>query len=144
VKTRCKSNTTGKSSKKGSIFTCDIIKIGSIAINPNEKFRKFAHVEEMGMISRGIENCLSICPLLIIEEVASEREFAQNIQGRIAERTKRGYRGRSEPITLVNTKLIAAMIRSGVITAQERPRIEPTYLARKSLRTIILKVPQWW
>jgi len=75
-----------------------------------------------------------------MEGTDSDKAVEKNIQGKIADSEKRGKFFIFTLITLVKTKVIANIMSRGVITAQDMPKIEPTYLAFKSRKTIFISI----
>jgi len=119
------------------------MKIGIITIKPNKKFMKFAKTVDMGKNSLEKVNCDRSWALLTIDGVASDKEVEKNTQGKMAHKTNRGKFSNSIFITYVKIKLIAAIMSKGVMTAQETPRIEPTYLAFSSFTTKFFNTSFW-
>ena len=107
---------------------------------PIRKFRKLAKIELKGRISRGKLNWRKILCWPKIENVASDKALEKNIQGKIPARAKRGKFFISILKTAVKTKVIADIIKSGLMIAQEIPRIEPAYFALSCFAAISHKV----
>lgn len=109
-------------------------------IQPIRKLKKFANIELKGIISRGKLNWRKILCCPNIEKVASDKALEKNIQGKIPAKAKRGKFFICILKTAVKTKLIADIIKSGLMTAQKIPRIEPIYFALSCLTAISHKV----
>jgi len=107
---------------------------------PTRKFKKLDKIELKGIISRGKLNWCKIFCWFKIENIASDRALEKNIQGKIPERTKSEKFFISVLKITVKTKVIADIIKSGFIIAQEIPKIEPEYFALSCFRAISHKV----
>ena len=98
-------------------------------IKPKIKFIKLASTDEIGMNSQGKVNCFKSWELRRRDDVDSDKDTEKKNHGRIPAKQNSGKFTIPIFITFVKTKVIAAIIRSGVAIAHQIPKIEPVYFA---------------
>lgn len=110
------------------IFGLKTTNKGYMAIQPIKKFKKLDSIELKGRISRGILNWRRILCLFKIDSVASDKADEKNIQGKSPESTNKEKFFISVLKITEKTKVIANIIKSGLIKAKNIPRPETAYL----------------
>ena len=93
-----------------------------------------------GIISFGRLNWCKTLFWVDKEGVASDKAPEKNIHGKIPERTNKAKLFISVLKTAVNTKVIANIIKRGLIITQKIPKTEPAYLALNCFTDILHKV----
>ena len=121
--------TSGNNPKYFMIVILQMINTGNITMKPNKKLTKFDTTIETGIIALGMVNCLSKPTFCFIVVALSDKAPENKNHGKSALSTNKENAFISVFITWVNTKLTATLIKSGVNTAQDMPKIEPAYFA---------------